>query len=86
MEGATHKHKATGAPVRATHWVKDGDHPDVVRYPIERREFKGLLVCSDGKTKLALRFGEWIVEDAKGRAVAKTPDQFAAEYAAIEGA
>ena len=81
---ATHKHKATGEPVQATHWQKDGDHPDVVRYPIERREAKGLLVCKDGKTKIALRFGDWIVEDAKGRAVARTPDQFAAEYEPIK--
>jgi hypothetical protein len=84
MQGATHKHKATGEPVKATHWRKDGDHPGVERYPIERREYKGLLTAADGKTKIALHFGDWIVEDAKGRAVARSPEQFAADYAAIK--
>lgn len=69
MEGATHVYN--GEPVKATHWVKDGDHPLVVRYPIERREWKGLLRVkepgSKKDVKYALRFGEWIIEDAKGR-------------------
>jgi hypothetical protein len=71
FEGATHR-LASGEPVKATQWKKDGDHAGVVRYPIERREFKGLLVV-DEKHKLALRFGDWIIEDAKGRAWL-TPD------------
>lgn len=61
----THK-SATGELVRATHWKKDGDHPQVERYPIERREFKGLLTVSE-KEKYALHFGDWIVEDSQGR-------------------
>jgi hypothetical protein len=62
----THKRLDTGEAVKATRWRKDGDHPLVERYPIERREYKGLLVVGP-KEKLALRFGDWIVEDAQGR-------------------
>lgn len=62
----THKLVDGGAPVRAVRWAKDGDHPRVERYPIERREYKGLLTV-DSKNKVALRFGDWIVEDAAGR-------------------
>lgn len=65
MQGATHK-LSDGSLVKATHWVKDGDHAKVERYPIERRDFKGLLVI-DAKTKFALRFGEWIIENAAGK-------------------
>ena len=63
--GATHRLPG-GEPVKVTRWVKDGDHPKVVRYPVERREFKGLLEV-DAKTRFALRFGEFIIEDAAGR-------------------
>lgn len=65
--GATHR-LADGTPVKAVQWKKDGDHPRVERYPIERREYKGLLRTHDAnKLKLALRFGDWILEDAQGR-------------------
>lgn len=64
--GATHRMIPGGEPVKGVHWVKDGDHPLVERYPVERREYKGLLVAGP-KAKFALRFGEWILEDAKGR-------------------
>ena len=70
FDGATHVTLNAEGKVaeyyKVTHWKKDGDHPDVVRYPIERREYKGLLV-KDGKHKFALRFGDYIVENAKGR-------------------
>jgi len=66
FEGATHRLAGSGEPVKAVRWVKDGDHDMVVRYPIERREFKGLLEVGP-KEKYGLRFGEWIIEDAKGR-------------------
>jgi len=65
FEGATHR-LATGAFVKAIRWKKDGDHPKVERYPIERREYKGLLVVGP-KEKYALRFGDWVVEDEQGR-------------------
>lgn len=64
--GATHQQRGTEEYVKAVRWAKDGDHPQVVRYPIERRELKGLLVVSE-KEKYGLRFGDWIVEDAEGR-------------------
>jgi len=66
FEGATHRLAGSGEPVKAVRWVKDGDHELVERYPVERREFKGLLVAGP-KEKYGLRFGEWILEDAKGR-------------------
>ncbi len=66
LPGATHKIAGSEQLVKATRWLKDGDHPKVVRYPIERREFKGLLIV-DAKTQHALRFGEWIIEDENGR-------------------
>ena len=81
----THENIATKEKVRATHWQKDGDHPQVVRYPIDRREYKGLLDLGP-KRQYALRFGEWIVEDEKGRAVIKTPDDFKAGYKPLEAA
>lgn len=64
--GATHRILPGGQPVKAVQWNRDGDHPQVSRYPIERREFKGVLVI-DARTRFALRFGEWICEDADGR-------------------
>jgi len=66
FKGATHRLAGSGEPVKAVHWVKDGDHELVVRYPVERRHFKGLLVVSE-KEKYALRFGDWVIEDAQGR-------------------
>jgi len=66
FEGATHRIAGSGEPVKATQWKKDGDHPLVERYPIERRDYKGLLTAGP-KQKFGLRFGEWILEDAKGR-------------------
>jgi hypothetical protein len=75
-------HTINGEPVKATHWQKDGDHPKVVRYPIERREWKGLLEVSP-KEKFALRFGDWIIEDAQGRLYVVAADVFAATYQPI---
>jgi hypothetical protein len=65
FEGATHRLNGV-EPVKAVQWKKDGDHPQVVRYPIERREYKGLLEAGP-KEKYALRFGDWVIEDADGR-------------------
>jgi hypothetical protein len=62
VEGGLYKNKATGGIVTAVCWQKDGDHPGVVRYPIDGRDYKGLLVIS-AKEKYALKFGDWIVED-----------------------
>lgn len=84
FEGTTHRIAASGAPVKATRWVKDGDHPMVERYPIERREFKGLLVVGP-KADFALRFGEWILEDAEGRMWVESTQDLPAKYVPIEG-
>jgi len=81
----THVNRATGARVKATHWQKDGDHPQVVRYPIERRAFKGLLVVNE-KSKVALHFNDWIVEDEKGRAFAVAPEVFPEAYNPLDTA
>jgi hypothetical protein len=83
FEGATHRIMPGGEPVKATRWVKDGDHTKVERYPIERREFKGLLV-SGPKQKFGLRFGEWIIEDAKGRLWVESSQQIPTKYSPIE--
>jgi hypothetical protein len=61
VEGGQYKNKQTGEVVKATRWQKDGDHPLVVRYPIERREYKGLLEVSP-KEKHTLVYGDWVVE------------------------
>jgi len=66
VEGGEYRDRTSGEKVVAVCWLKDGDHPLVERYPIDRREFKGLLVLGP-KDKHALRFGDWIVEDAEGR-------------------
>jgi hypothetical protein len=66
FEGATHRLAGSGEPVKAIQWKKDGDHPKVERYPVERREFKGLLVAGP-KDKFGLNFCDWIIEDAAGR-------------------
>jgi hypothetical protein len=84
FNGATHRLPG-GAPVKATRWVKDGSHPAVERYPIERREYKGLLVASE-KEKFALRFGEWVIEDGEGRIwVESSQDLPAGKYLPLEG-
>lgn len=79
FDGATHRIADSGEPVKVTRWEKDGDHPMVERYPIERREFKGLLVA-DAKTRYALRFGEFIVEDAHGRVWVESVQELPAKY------
>ena len=85
FEGATHRLVHGGEPVKAVHWVKDGDHPLVERSPVERREFKGLLVAGE-KQKFALRFGEWILEDAKGRLwVESSQDLPDTKYVPVKG-
>lgn len=84
FEGATHR-LASGEPVKAIRWIKDGDHPLVERYPIERREYKGLLVAGP-KQKFGLRFGEWIIEDAQGRLWVESSQELpATKYIPIEG-
>lgn len=81
FDGATHR--LAGVPVKATHWVKDGDHPLVERYPVERREFKGLLTAGP-KEKFGLRFGEWILEDADGRIWVESSQELPAKYVSID--
>lgn len=82
FEGATHQLIGAEEFVKAVCWKKDGDHPGVVRYPIERREFKGLLVVSE-KERFALRFGDWILEDQAGRVWIASPEAFAASYKVV---
>lgn len=81
FEGATHRIGGV-EPVKATRWVKDGDHPKVQRYPIERRELKGLLDAGP-KRKFGLRFGEWILEDAKGRLWVESSQELPAKYVSL---
>lgn len=66
FEGATHRLAGSGEPVKIVQWNKDGDHPKVERYRIERRNYKGLLVVGP-RDRLALCFHDHIVEDAEGR-------------------
>lgn len=80
FEGATHR--LYGVPVKATQWVKDGDHKLVERYPVEKREFKGLLTVSP-KEKFGLRFGEWIIEDGEGRVWVESSQELPAKYEPI---
>jgi len=82
FEGATHRIAGSGEPVKAVRWAKDGDHPLVERYPIEKREYKGLLVAGP-KDKFALRFGEWILEDAAGRLWVEPAQELPAKYEAV---
>jgi len=85
FEGATHRLVDGGAPVKATHWVKDGDHPKVERYPVDRRDYKGLLIAGP-KEKFGLRFGEWIIEDAQGRIWVESAQELpSGKYAPLEG-
>lgn len=64
--GATHYDRKSNIYVKATHWKKDGDHPLVERYPIDGRAFKGLIRVGRFE-KHALKFGDWIMEDERGR-------------------
>lgn len=83
FEGATHRIGEGGEPVKVVQWVKDGDHPLVERYPIERREFKGLLVAGP-KAKFGLRFGEFVVEDSEGRLWVESTQELPAKYVPVE--
>jgi len=84
FEGATHRLAASGEPVKAIQWKKDGDHPKVERYPVERREFKGLLLAGP-KDKFGLRFGEWILEDGQGRLWIESSQTLPGRYELIAG-
>lgn len=81
MAGATHL--LAGNPVKAIRWEKDGDHPLVVRYPVEKRDYKGLLIAGE-KEKFGLRFGEWILEDAHGRLWVEPSQALPDKYEPIE--
>src|SRR4051794_36621264 len=82
--GATHRLNGI-EPLKVVRWEKDGDHPKVRRYPIEGREFKGLLELGP-KDKHALRFGEFIVEDVKGRMYVVSSQELPAAYVPVEAA
>ncbi|HKQ24108.1 MAG TPA: hypothetical protein VJT81_06665 [Burkholderiales bacterium] len=82
--GATHRNTLTGEPVKATRWTRDGDHPLVERYPIEKRAFKGLLVAGP-KEKFGLAFGDWVLEDVRGRLRTLEHARFVNEYAPVGG-
>lgn len=79
VEGGQYKNKATGEVVTARCWQKDGDHPLVVRYPIERRDYKGLLVVSP-KEKYALVYGDWVVETEAEAVYVVKSELFGAQY------
>jgi|SRR5882672_329571 len=81
LEGGSYRNQATGATVLAQRWNKDGDHALVRRYPIEGRDYKGLLEVSP-KERYNLRFGDWIVE-SDGRTYVVDAERFAAEYKEI---
>ncbi len=83
----THE-SADGARVRAKQWKKDGDDPRVERYPIEKRDYKGIMRVESVREgekayRLALKFGDWIVEDEKGRVFIVGAD-FSEKFKAIE--
>ena len=82
FDGATHVNKLSGEAVKAVCWAKDGAHPRVERYPIERREYKGILEI-EPKNRLALRFSDWVLEDRAGRLTVKSLEQFRDEYSEI---
>lgn len=82
IEGGYFVKKGSVASVTAVRWMKDGDHPMVERYPVEGREMKGLLVVSP-KEKFPLRFGDYIVEDQKGRLYVVEAEKFDAEYTPV---
>lgn len=83
IEGGHYLREGAVESVVATQWVKDGDHPKVQRYPIEGREYKGLLEMSP-KEKFPLRFGDWVVEDQQGRLYVVSSERFVAEYKEVE--
>lgn len=79
--------KEAKASVFAVQWNKDGDHPQVERYPIEGREYKGLLRVKmprgEQDLEFHLRFGDWIVEDGKKQYVV-CDEQFQEEYVEVK--
>jgi hypothetical protein len=79
FKGATHRHLGTGEPVKAVQWKKDGDHPKVERYPIEKRSYKGLLIAGE-KDSYALRFGDWVVETESGKLRVVNAGRFESQY------
>lgn len=79
VEGGEYRDKASGERITATCWRKDGDHELVVRYPIEGRVYKGLLIVGE-KDKHALRYGDWVCKDAKGRMYVVSAESFADRY------
>jgi len=79
VEGGAYRNKATGEIVTASCWKKDGDHPQVVRYPIEKRDYKGLLEVS-AKEKYSLVYGDWIVQTAAGAVYVVQSGNFGALY------
>lgn len=83
VEGGQYKNKQTGEVVKAVCWRKDGDHPSVVRYPIERRDFKGLLIVSP-KEKHALVYGDWIAETEAGDIYIVPADKFGSIYEEVK--
>jgi hypothetical protein len=83
FNGATHRIAGSGEPVKAVRWAKDGDHRLVERYPIERREYKGLLVAGP-KEKFGLRFGEWILQDGQGRLWIESSQELPTKYVPLE--
>jgi len=85
IEGGEYLDKITGGTITAVCWAKDGDHPLVERYPIERRDFKGLLVVGP-KEKYALHYGDWICEDAEARIYIASAEAFAGRYEPAEPA
>lgn len=82
FEGATHRLNGV-EPVKVTRWTKDGDHAKVERYPVEKRVFKGLLRAGP-RENYALRFGEFVVEDAKGRFWVESFQELPAKYVSVE--
>ena len=79
VQGGIYNDRQTGEVINATRWTKDGDYPLVSRYPIEGREYKGILVVAP-KEKYSLRFGDWICEDAEGRLFVIHADDFGARF------
>lgn len=77
----THLRIGDDLPVKAVRWVRDGDHPMVERYPVEGRDFKGLMLS--GGTKYALRFGDWVLEDEQGRLWVMDALHFNAQYGEV---
>jgi hypothetical protein len=79
VEGGDYRDRMTGEKVTAICWQKDGDHPLVERYPIEKRDFKGLLV-NGPKDKQALCYGDWVCEDEKKRLYVVSAAAFPRRY------